>query len=57
MPFAFSICMAVRRKDTALRDQLNAVIARRRDNMDRILDEYGVPRLAIPKAVAKQEKD
>ncbi|HEU4563846.1 MAG TPA: substrate-binding domain-containing protein [Gemmatimonadaceae bacterium] len=44
LPFEFDIAMGVRRGDTALRDELNAIIARRRAEIDRILDDYGVPR-------------
>jgi len=41
--FTFDIAMGVRRDDTALRVALDAVIARRGDDMRRILREYGVP--------------
>jgi len=41
--FTFDIAMGVRRDDTALRTALDAVIARRGDDMRRILREYGVP--------------
>jgi len=46
LPFVFDISMGVRRGDDALRDELNAVILRRKTEIDRILDEYGVPRAA-----------
>jgi mxaJ protein len=46
LPFVFDISMGVRRGDDALRDELNAVILRRKTEIDRILDEYGVPRIA-----------
>jgi len=45
LPFVFDISMGVRRDDAALRDKLDAVIARRRADIDRILDSYGVPRV------------
>ena len=45
LPFAFDISMGVRKGEQALRDELNGVIVRRRAEIDRILDEYGVPRL------------
>jgi mxaJ protein len=41
--FTFDIAMGVRRDDTTLRMALDAVIARRGDDMRRILREYGVP--------------
>jgi mxaJ protein len=43
---AFSIAMGVRRGDKALRDSLDAILARRRAAIDGILDDFGVPRLA-----------
>jgi quinoprotein dehydrogenase-associated probable ABC transporter substrate-binding protein len=44
MPFEFSISMGVRRGDTALRDELDAVLVRRRADIDAILADYAVPR-------------
>jgi mxaJ protein len=45
LPFVFDISMGVRRGDTALRERLNAVITRRKADIDRILEQYGVPRV------------
>ncbi len=45
LPFVFDISMGVRRSDTALRDRLNTIIARRKEDIDRILAQYGVPRV------------
>jgi quinoprotein dehydrogenase-associated probable ABC transporter substrate-binding protein len=45
LPFVFDISMGVRRGDDAFRDTLNAIIARRKPEIDSILREYGVPRL------------
>jgi len=45
LPFAFSISMGVRRGDRALRDELDAVLERRRADIDAILDDYAVPRM------------
>ena len=47
LPFVFDISMGVRRGNDVLRDELNAIIARRRSAIDGILSEYGVPRLDI----------
>lgn len=47
LPFVFDISMAVRRGDTALRDQLDRIIERRRPQIDAILREYGVPRMDL----------
>jgi mxaJ protein len=43
---AFAIAMGVRRRDKALRDALDAILVRRRPEIEAILDRYGVPRLA-----------
>ena len=51
LPFAFDIAMGVRRGETALRDSLDAVLLRRRADVDRILASYGVPRADTPAAV------
>jgi mxaJ protein len=45
LPFVFDISMAVRRTDPALRDRLDAILERRRPEIDAILRQYGVPRL------------
>ena len=45
MPFVFDIAMGVRRGDTALQAELDEFIGRRRADIDRILDDYGVPRV------------
>jgi mxaJ protein len=43
LSFVFDICLGVRREDTALRDQLNAVLKHRKPEIDRLLRDYGVP--------------
>jgi mxaJ protein len=45
LPFVFDISMGVRRGDNALRDQLDQEIEKRRADIERILDHYGVPRV------------
>src|SRR3954470_1159080 len=47
LPFVFDISMGVKRGHDSLRDQLNAIITRRKPEIDRILDGYGVPRLSV----------
>ena len=42
-PSVFSISMGVRKGDTALRATLDRIIERRRQDVHRLLDEYGVP--------------
>ena len=46
LPFAFDIAVGVRKGDAQLKDELNAVLARRRPQIERILDQYGIPRAA-----------
>ncbi len=45
LPFVFDISMGVRRGDTALKEKLDEEIARRRPDIEKILDDYGVPRV------------
>lgn len=45
LPFVFDISMGVRRGNDSLREQLNTIIERRRADIDRILADYGVPRV------------
>ena len=45
MPFVYDISMGVRRDDPELHARLQAVIRSRRDEIDAILAEYGVPRV------------
>jgi mxaJ protein len=45
LPLEFAIAMGVRRQDRALRHRLDAVLARRQSDIDRILAEYHVPRV------------
>lgn len=46
-PFDYAIAMGVRKGDTALRDRLDGALARRHAEIEAILDEYGVPRVAL----------
>lgn len=45
LPFVFDIGMGVRRGDDAFRQEIETVLTERRSEIDRILAEYGVPRL------------
>jgi quinoprotein dehydrogenase-associated probable ABC transporter substrate-binding protein len=45
--FAFSIAMGVRRKDPELKEKIDNILTRRRADVDKILEDYGVPRLAL----------
>jgi mxaJ protein len=48
LPFVYDISMGVRRGDNAFRDEIEGAIERHRADIERILDEYGVPRVAPP---------
>jgi mxaJ protein len=43
MPFAYDISMGVRPDDTELRAQLDTVLDRRRQDVQKILEDYGIP--------------
>ena len=45
---AFDVSMGVAKKNTPLRDQLNAILKDRRAEIDKLLDDYHVPRIAAP---------
>jgi mxaJ protein len=45
LPMVFDISMAVRKEDEALRQEVDAALARRRTDVDTILAAYGVPRV------------
>ncbi len=45
LPFVFDIAMGVRRGDTALKEELDAILERRQPEIEALLDEYGVPRV------------
>ena len=45
LPFVFDISMGVRRDDQELKSQLEQVLEQRRADIDRILDDYKVPRV------------
>jgi mxaJ protein len=46
-PFQYNIGIAVRRRDKAFKDSLEAVLDRRRPEIEAILKEYGVPVLPV----------
>ena len=54
-PMVFDISMGLRRDDRTLRRELDRALARNREAIDRILDDYHVPRVADPSATAVSE--
>jgi quinoprotein dehydrogenase-associated probable ABC transporter substrate-binding protein len=52
VPFDYAIAMGVRKGDSALRDQLDEILQRRRADIDAILAQYQVPRLDSPAPLA-----
>ncbi len=53
IPFTFAISMGVRHGDNKLRDRLNALIREHRPEIDRLLAEYHVPRVATSRGEAR----
>jgi quinoprotein dehydrogenase-associated probable ABC transporter substrate-binding protein len=47
LPFVFDIAMAVRRGDDSLRLRLDDVLARHRADIQRLLEQYGIPLLPL----------
>jgi mxaJ protein len=47
LPMVYDISLGVRREDTALRAEVEAILDRRQADIDAILEEYGVPRLDV----------
>jgi mxaJ protein len=52
LPFVYDISLAVRRKDKAFRDTLDAVLLRERPAIRKILDDYGIPRIEAARSHA-----
>lgn len=48
MPFEYSIAVGVKSGQRALRDEIDAILARRQRDIEAILDAYHVPRLPMP---------
>jgi mxaJ protein len=56
VPMSFNISMGTRREDAHLRAELNDALLRHRDEIDHVLEEYGVPLLDVS-AQARTAKD
>ena len=57
VPFAYDISMGVQKRNKALRDEINAILSRKQDEINKILDDFGVPRVQSPKGQKQQEQD
>jgi mxaJ protein len=53
-PFAYSISIGVKRSQKELKQRIDQILTRRAAEMDRILDEYGVPRLPLAAKTPEQ---
>ena len=56
LPFTFAIAMGVRKGNTALRNELEGVIEKRKGEINAILDRYGVPRLEMAPRLAAESR-
>jgi quinoprotein dehydrogenase-associated probable ABC transporter substrate-binding protein len=54
-PFQYNIGIAVRRRDKEFRDSLQAVLDRKKPEIEAILKQYAVPLLPIPQQAASAE--
>jgi mxaJ protein len=57
IPFQYNMGIAVRRRDKEFRDSLQAVLQRRRPEIDAILKQFGVPMLPIEQQAEKSAGD
>jgi mxaJ protein len=48
LPFVYDIALGVKRGNDPLRAELDSVLLRRREDIGRLLDGYGVPRVGLP---------
>jgi quinoprotein dehydrogenase-associated probable ABC transporter substrate-binding protein len=55
LPFVYDISMGVRRGEDELKTQLEEILARRRGEIEKILNEYGVPRAGSKEIALNRE--
>jgi mxaJ protein len=53
VPFAFNVSMGVAKGNKALQGRLNEILARRRADVEKILDAYHVPRLPVERPATR----
>jgi len=54
IPFTYDISVGVRKSDRALRDEIDRVIERKRDQIRVLLDEYGIPLVGESSALGEK---
>jgi mxaJ protein len=54
LKFVFDIAVGVKKKNAALKNKLDQILAAHRDEIDRILDQYNVPRVSPPATTASR---
>jgi mxaJ protein len=54
--FVFAIALGVRKGDPELKQKLDEILVRRRGDVERILDDFGVPRVEKPEEKKPEEK-
>ncbi|CAN5658708.1 hypothetical protein BH24ACI2_BH24ACI2_05500 [soil metagenome] len=55
LPFVYDISMGVRRGEDELKGQLEEILTRKRGEIEKILDEYNLPRISAETAALNQE--
>ena len=55
--FDYQIAMAVRYGEAAWKNEINALITEHRDEIDAILDDFGVPRLPLVESAGRDDDD
>jgi mxaJ protein len=54
LPFTFAISMGVHKRNKELKELLDAILKKRKSDIDKILNQYGVPQVEKPVACARR---
>jgi mxaJ protein len=57
IPFAYDIAMGVRQGDSALKAELEGILVRRRADIEKILEQYGVPLVIVQPHSGKEPEE
>lgn len=57
LPFVFDISVGVRRGEDDLKAKIDDILTRRHNEVEQILDDYNIPRVADPQAVTIAKKE